>query len=95
MGTNEEKYKTARLMLCRYLHQLAKDKGITQDDIAEKTGFTRNNVSRMLSGKYAPSLDNFIRLAEAVDCYFFVIDKKADEETTEMMQDRWGKRFDN
>jgi len=69
---NEMKYKEARKMLCRYLYELAKEKGISQDKIAEKTGFNRNNVSRMLSGRYSPSLDNFIRLAEAVDTYFFI-----------------------
>lgn len=64
---NEEKYKMARHKLCRYLFDQAKKKGITQEQIAERTGFTRNNVSRMLSGRYSPSLDNFLRLAEAID----------------------------
>lgn len=95
MGENEEKYKTARLMLCRYLHKLAKEKGITQEVIAQRTGFSSNNVNRMLQGRYSPTLDNFIRLAEAIDCYFFVIDKNAEEDTTELMRNRWGKMSEN
>jgi len=91
MGVNEEKYKEARVMLCRYLHNLAQEKGITQQEIAEKTGFTRNNVNRMLSGRYSPSLDNFIRLAEAIDSYFFIIDKEADDPLVETMKNRWQK----
>jgi transcriptional regulator with XRE-family HTH domain len=63
---NEEKYREARRILCRRLYDIAQEKGITQDQIAEKTGFARNNVSRMLSGRYSPSLENFIKLADAI-----------------------------
>ena len=79
MGIDSEKYRQARVLLCKYLHDVAREKGITHEDIACKTGFTASNVTRMLSGKFAPSLDNFMRMAEAVDCYFFIIDKKADD----------------
>jgi transcriptional regulator with XRE-family HTH domain len=95
MGINEQKYKEARKMLCNYLHDLAKEKGITQEQIANKTGFTRNNVNRMLSGRYSPTLDNFIRLAEAIDTYFFVIDKEANDELVETMKNRWNMSSDN
>jgi len=71
---NEDKHKTASAMLCEYLRNLAKEKNITHEQIAEKTGMIPSNVSRMLSGKYSPSLENFIKLAEAIDTYFFVID---------------------
>ena len=92
---NSEKYKTARLMLCQYLSDVASQKNITQQQIAEKTGFTRSNVCRMLSGRYSPSIDNFIKLTEAIDVYFFIIDKDADDELVETMKNRWGKIFTN
>jgi len=92
---NEQKYKEARIMQLQYLAKLAKEKGITQDMIAEKTGFTRNNVSRMLSGRYSPSLDNFMRLCEAINCYLFIIDKNADDDLVTMMKERWGKIYNN
>jgi len=92
---NEEKYKKARVLQLQYLSKLAKEKGITQDEIAEKTGFTRNNVCRMLSGRYSPSLDNFMRLCEAINCYLFIIDKNSDNDMVKLMKERWGKVFDN
>jgi transcriptional regulator with XRE-family HTH domain len=64
----EEKYRERSRMACRYLYDLAKEKGITHDKIAEKTGFTESNVSRMLSGKYSPTFENFLKLSEAVGC---------------------------
>jgi len=66
MGLNEEHYKQIRKSLMNYLRDLAKDKGVLQETIADKTGFTSNNVSRMLSGRYPPTLDNLIRLADAI-----------------------------
>lgn len=86
------KYQQARIMLCQYLYDVAKEKGISHDKIAEITGFTRTNVSRMLSGKYSPSIDNFLKLADAIGVYFFIIDKDdEDAELVEMMKNRWGK----
>lgn len=52
-------------MLIDFLRNEAKQKGITHDQIAEKTGFQPSNVSRMLTNKYSPSLPNFLKLAEA------------------------------
>lgn len=57
------------------LHQHARENNITQEQIAEKTGFLSNNVNRMLTGKYMPKLDNFIRLAQAVGKKIEVKDK--------------------
>ncbi|HAN19600.1 MAG: hypothetical protein A2X13_14830 [Bacteroidetes bacterium GWC2_33_15] len=91
----EEKYKEARRMLCQYLRKLAAEKGITHAEIAEKTGFSANNVSRMLMGRYPPTLDSFIKLAEAVNTFFFVIDKEANDDLVETMKNRWGKIENN
>ena len=86
---NDEKITEARKMLCQHLRELAKEKNISQEEIAGKTGFKQQNVSRVLSGKYAPTLDVFIKIAESVDAYFFVIDKNADDELCELMRNRW------
>jgi len=62
----ESKVLEKRLAICKQLYDTAKLKGITHDEIATRAGFTESNVSRMLSGKYAPTLDNLILLCEAV-----------------------------
>lgn len=72
---NNEKYQLARQTLCKFLKTEADKKNITQQMIAEKTGFKQQNVSRMLNGLYAPSLDNFIRLADAIGVNFFMESK--------------------
>jgi transcriptional regulator with XRE-family HTH domain len=91
----DQKYTEARKFLCRYLADEAKEKGITHQAIADRTGFAKNNVTRMLSGRYSPSLDNFIKLADAIGVYFFIIDKDAEGDLVDMMKKRWGEIHTN
>lgn len=39
---------------------------ITQEEVAQKSGFIQSNISRMLAGKFAPTLDNLLILCDAV-----------------------------
>lgn len=86
-----KKIETARKMLLDHVREVAEANGLSQQDLADKAGFERANVSRMLSGKFPPTLDNFIKLCEAAGCYLFIIDKEADDELCETMRNRWGK----
>lgn len=46
---------------------LRKKRGITQQEIAERTGMKRTNIARIESGKYAPTIEVLVKLAEALD----------------------------
>lgn len=56
----------ARKMLIEFVKQYAEFKGVTQKQIADRTGFTQGNISRILSAKYPPTLDNFLKIAGAL-----------------------------
>jgi transcriptional regulator with XRE-family HTH domain len=62
----EERYQEEMRMLLSTLKERAKEKGITEQQIADITGFIQSNVNRMFAGKYSPLWDNFIELADAV-----------------------------
>lgn len=49
------------------LRLLAKEKGLTDQDISDRTGFKRPNVNRMLKGYYIPRYDNYLKLKEAIE----------------------------
>jgi transcriptional regulator with XRE-family HTH domain len=85
------KIQTARKMLLDYLKEQIAAKNLTQEQVAEKTGFATSSVNRMLNAHYPPTLDNFISLCEAANCYVFIIDKDADDDLCETMRNRWGK----
>jgi len=59
----------ARKLLLEYIRQYADHLGVTQLEIALRTGFTQSNVSRILSAKYSPTMDSFIRIAGALDLH--------------------------
>lgn len=46
--------------------ELRKEKGLTQQDIAERTGIQRNHISRIEAGKYSVGFDTLQSIAEAL-----------------------------
>jgi len=88
--TNENKYLQARLTLCLYLKSEAETKGITQQQIADKCGWHQQTVQRMLSGKFSPSLDNFIKLADAIGVNFFMESKDSNTDTNQQFEKAMG-----
>ena len=71
-NTNEQHSK----LLIITLKLIAKEKGLTYQDIADKTGLKQSNVARIFSLKYNASLPNFIAIARAVGVNFFFEDKE-------------------
>lgn len=61
-----EKYADKRREALKFVADQARKNELTEQKIADETGFQQSNVHRMLSAKYAPSLDNFLLLCEAV-----------------------------
>lgn len=45
---------------------LRKEKGLTQQDIADRTGIQRNHISRIEAGKYSVGFDTLQSIAEAL-----------------------------
>jgi transcriptional regulator with XRE-family HTH domain len=41
--------------------------GITQTELAERTGIKRPNIARIEAGKHRPSLDTLEKIAEALN----------------------------
>ncbi len=62
----------AEQLLPRYeviaqLKQARKEQHITQEMLAERVGTKKSNISRLESGRYNPSLDFLIRVADSLD----------------------------
>lgn len=62
-------------VLVTFLEEIAKQKGISQGQIAESTGMMQSSVSRLFSLKYVPKLHTFLSIAQAVGVNFFFEDK--------------------
>lgn len=46
--------------------ELRKAKGLTQAQLAEKTGFSQSNIGRIETGRYSVGLDVLASIAEAL-----------------------------
>lgn len=58
---------TLRKIMGTRIKLLRKSRGLTQADLAEKTGFEPNTISRYETGSVSPSVDNLLILAEKLD----------------------------
>lgn len=64
-------------LLVLLLKEIAIQKGLKQEDIAEKSGLLQSNVSRFFSLKYKPTLDTFLQVAKAIKVNFFFEDQES------------------
>lgn len=61
-----QKERVKNQILTSYI-KLRKEKGITQQEIADRTGIKRTNVARIESGRNAPTIEVLVKLAAALD----------------------------
>lgn len=64
-------------LLVLILKNIAEEKGITQQQIADETGLHQSSVARFFQAKFKPGLDVFLEIAKAVNVNFFFEDKES------------------
>lgn len=75
--SNENQNQNEQWMLLVFLlDEIRKQKAITQQEVADKTGLIRSNVSRFFAAKFAPDLKNFLLIAKAIEVNFFFEDRE-------------------
>ena len=62
----EVEQKSARQSVIEQYVQCRKTQGITQAELARRTGIPRSNITRFESGSYNPSLELMVRIAAAL-----------------------------
>lgn len=72
------------------LKEIAAEKGITQEQIAELTELKQSNVSRVFSLKYSPNLKTFIAIAQAVGVNFYFEDKDGNSDLNQAFERAMG-----
>lgn len=80
-----------KILLGKRIRELRKAKGLTQEKLAEFVGINTANISYIETGKYAPSIENFEKIALAlgvqpVELYMFEPLKDANEIKAELME---------
>ena len=74
---NNQNQNEQWMLLVLLLKEIAEEKGITQNQIAEQTGMIQSAVSRFFSLKFKPTLDTFLQVSKAIKVNFFFEDKES------------------
>lgn len=80
--TNEQQWQ----LLVVILKKIAEEKGLSQLEIAKKTGLKTSNLSRMFGLQYCPNLRTFVKVAKAIGINFFFEDKESDTDLTKVFE---------
>ena len=63
-------------LLVLLLKEIADQKGLNQNNLAELTGMQQSAVSRLFLLKYKPNLETFLKVAKAIKVNFFFEDQE-------------------
>lgn len=63
----EQEKSRVKLQILEQYKELRRNKGMTQQQIADITGIKRTNIVRIESGKYVPTIEVLVKLAAALD----------------------------
>lgn len=66
----------ARVKLGEYLRGIREHRGLSQRALAEKAGITQGQVTSVEKGSTAYTIDTFLAVTSALDCYFFLADRE-------------------
>lgn len=63
---NTDTHLSARLQAATQLKNARKSLNMTQEVLAERVGTKKSNISRFESGRYNPSLDFLVKVADSL-----------------------------
>ena len=64
-----EKIKRMRMVFCKYLNTIAKEKNLTIEDIVKRTNKSYTEIKKILEGLISPSLDDLLLIADILDIH--------------------------
>ena len=64
-----ERIKKMRMVFCKYLYTIAKEKNFTIEDISRKTKKTYTEVKKILEGLVSPTLDDLLQIADLLNIH--------------------------
>ncbi len=79
---NEQQWQ----LLVLLLKEIAEQKGLTHQHVADRSGLLRSNVSRLFALKFPPNIKTFVAVAQAIGVNFFFEDKESTTDLNEAFE---------
>lgn len=83
---NEQANEHHWRVLVLLLKEIAEQRGLTQGELAEMTGFKQSHISRLFSLKYAPSLRTFMTVVHALQLNVFFQTRKDNDDLNQAFE---------
>lgn len=91
---NEKVLNDARALISGFLKDRRIELGITQEQLADKSGMGIATIKRFESGKFWLNLKQYLILCHHLKCYPFVEAVESNNELAKMMRERWKRKGD-
>lgn len=90
---NPEYVAQVRQVIGGWLLDFRKEKGITQEQLAEQLGIGKATISKIESGKWL-SIEMLIKLSVELNFFIFLVEKDNKDDLATAMRDRWRRAHD-
>jgi len=90
---NPEYITQVRQLIGSWLLDFRKEKGITQEELANELGISKGTVSKIEAGKWI-SIEMLIKLSIHLDFFIFLVEKESKDDLATAMRDRWRRAHD-
>lgn len=81
----QEVLNEARVQIGKYIDDIMKQRNINKVDLCKKAGITRWQLYYMRNGTKPYTIDTFLKVTKALDCYFFLADREGEHLNPEHM----------
>ena len=89
---NPEVLHQARELIAGFISARRRELGISQAELAHRTGLGIATIKRMEDAKFWPGLKQLLIICHALDLYFFVEEKEGSGPYAKTMRDRWSRK---
>jgi transcriptional regulator with XRE-family HTH domain len=91
---NPEVLHQARELIAGFISSRRKELGISQKELADRTGLGLATIQRMEDAKFWPGLKQLLIICHALDLYFFAEEKEGKGPYATEMRKRWQRKSD-
>lgn len=92
---NEQLLNEGRLLISGFLKKRRLELGLSQYQLAERTGLARKTIIAMEQGKFWLGMKQYLIICHHLRCYPFLGTMEGNDEFSTLMRERWKRQGDS
>mgnify|MGYP000048724107 CR=1 FL=1 len=88
-GPNEGVLNEARKLIGQFMATRRKELGLSQADLAERSGMSLSSIKRFELGLFWPSMKHYLIFCHHLRCYPYISTMENDEQFATLMREMW------